>query len=87
MVYENFAFNPVRDKETVSVSGFVDLKSAYVNRTIPADMASSIDEYNGIEDPESILGKPRDVFEALDMSAKVSNPVSSNLNDEKSDFD
>lgn len=71
MVYSSFPFDPIKDKTPVSGSGFVDLKSAMVNHTIPSNIAESDLQYNGIEDPASILGKPRDVFEALDMQKSI----------------
>lgn len=74
-------FNPTKDKCSVSQTGFVELKSAMVNNTIPPQIGEGETEYNGIEDPSSILGKPRDVFEALDMQKHISEFVSSSTND------
>lgn len=71
MVYKDFPFNPVKDKTPVSATGFVDLKSAMVNHTIPVGVASADSDYNGISDPASILGRPRDVFEAMDMQKHI----------------
>lgn len=71
MVYTDFPFNPVRDKTPVSGTGFIDLKSAMVNNVIPSNIAESETDYNGIQDPASIMGKPRDVFEALDMQKAI----------------
>lgn len=73
MEYKDFLFNPIVDKEPVSQTGFVDLKSALVNNCVPADLASTEDVYNGIDDPASILGKPRDTFEAMEMQKYVNN--------------
>lgn len=71
MVYDSFHYNPVKDKCPVSSTGFVDLKSAFVNHSLPSQIAGSDENYNGIEDPASILGKPRDVFEAFEMEKHV----------------
>lgn len=71
MVYKDFSFNPLRDKTPVSGTGFIDLKSAMVNNVIPSNIAESETDYNGIQDPASIMGKPRDVFEALDMQKAI----------------
>lgn len=71
MVYSSFPFNPKRDKTPVSPSGFVDLQSAMVNHAVPSQIPGTDDDYNGIEEPQSILGKPRDVFEAMDMQKYV----------------
>lgn len=71
MVYDSFPFNPIKDKTPVSGTGFIDLKSAMVNHTIPSNIAESDMQYNGIDEPASILGKPRDVFEAMDMQKHI----------------
>lgn len=71
MVYDKFPFNPAKDRTPVSTTGFIDLKSAFVNHTIPSNIAESDTDYNGIEDPNSILGKPRDAFEAMDMQKHI----------------
>lgn len=73
MVYKDFRFNPIKDKTPISRTGYIDLKSAMVNHAIPSNIAESEDDYNGIEDPASILGKPRDVFEAMEMQAHITN--------------
>ena len=73
MVYENFAFNPLRDKSPVSTTGYIDLKSAMANSVIPSQLPDAEQDYNGIDDPASILGKPRDVFEAMDMEKHINN--------------
>lgn len=71
MLYRGCKFNPVKDKSPVSNTGFVDMKSAMVNSAIPSQIPGTEDDYNGIEDPASILGKPRDVFEAMDMQRHI----------------
>lgn len=71
MVYKDFLFNPIKDKTPVTGSGFIDLKSAMVNHTIPSNIAESDMQYNGIDDPTAILGKPRDVFEAMEMQKSI----------------
>lgn len=71
MIIVDIPFNPKRDKTFVSQTGFIDLKSAMVNNAIPSEVAETEENYNGIEDPASILGKPTDVFEAMDMQAHI----------------
>lgn len=84
MIVASTPFNPQRDKSSVSQTGFIDLKSAMVNNAIPSEIAETEEQYNGIEDPASILGKPTDVFEAMDMQAHINNftPPSSDENSE-----
>lgn len=71
MVVKDCLFDPVKDKTPVSDTGYVDLKSAFVNNAIPSQVAGTEEDYNGIDDPSSILGKPSDVFEALEMESYV----------------
>lgn len=71
MIILGTPFNPKRDKTHVSQTGYIDLKSAMVNNAIPSEVAETDEQYNGIEDPASILGKPTDVFEAMDMQAHI----------------
>lgn len=64
-------YNPVRDCTPVSQTGFIDLCSAFVNNTIPPSIGVSETEYNGMDDPSMILGKPSDVFEAIEMESHI----------------
>lgn len=71
MVVIECKFDPIVDKTPVSSLGFVDLKSAMVNHVIPSQIAETEEDYNGIEDPSSIMGKPADVFEAMEMQSHI----------------
>lgn len=61
-------FNPEQDIHEVDQFGFIDLVECMANGEVPSTIADSEDQYNGIEDPGEILGKPSDVFEAYRMS-------------------
>lgn len=61
---EMLEFDPHKDICEVSQTGFVDLVDAFENNTIAGDLMVDADKFNGIEDPNSILGSPRDNFEA-----------------------
>lgn len=76
MVVESCLYNPERDLKAVEPFGFVDLKDAYINHCVPSQVGDSESDYNGIEDPSSIVGKPSDVFDALSMSADLDKRVS-----------
>lgn len=80
MVVEKCAFNPKVDKTPVSLLGYVDLKSAMVNHALPSQIAEAETDYNGIEDPASIMGRPTDVFEAMEMQSHI-NSASTESND------
>lgn len=71
MLVKSCNFNPACDITPVSDTGFVDLQTAFLNNAIPSQIAESDTDYNGIEDPASILGKPSDIFEAMDMEGYV----------------
>lgn len=66
MIQEDFFFDPVKDIAPVDQFGFIDLKSALATGVVPSQLPDSDSDYNGIESPEAILGKPRDIFEAMD---------------------
>lgn len=71
MIVEKCPFDPVRDLHPVDQFGFIDLKSALDSSVVPSQMPESDTDYNGIEDPQQILGKPRDIFEAIDTQNAV----------------
>lgn len=57
-------YNPRTDLKKVSPTGALDLKSAYANNAIPADLQSSEARFNGIDDPSSIAGRVSDAIDA-----------------------
>ena len=71
MLVEKCKFNPERDLKEVEPFGFVDLKNAFVERCVPSQVGESESDYNGIDNPESILGKPSDVFDALRAAVEL----------------
>lgn len=75
-------FNPARDLCPVSQTGFIDLNSAFASGVVPSVAPNADVDYNGIEDPGSILGKPHDVFEAIEMESYVKNTASSGPSEE-----
>ena len=85
MIIVDTPFNPKRDKTAVSQTGYIDLKSAMVNNAIPSEVGETEEQYNGIEDPASIMGKPTDVFEAMEMQAHVNNFTPPSGDDEPKD--
>lgn len=71
MIVEKCPFDPVRDLHPVDQFGFIDLKTALDSSVVPSQMPESDTDYNGIDDPQKILGKPRDIFEAIDTQNAV----------------
>lgn len=66
MIVTECTFDPVRDIAPVEQFGFIDLKVSLDSSIVPSQMPESSSDYNGIDDPNKILGKPHDVFEAID---------------------
>lgn len=64
-------YNDIVDIKEVDQFGFVDLNECMANGQVPSTVSNTEDEYNGIDDPASILGKPHDVFEAYRMQDYV----------------
>lgn len=75
MVCTEFPFDPIRDVKPVEPFGFIDLASALVSGTVPSQLPESDSDYNGIDEPGSILGKPRDVFDAMAMQQSINDFV------------
>lgn len=80
MLVEKCVYNEVCDNNAVDQYGFVDLAESIKNGVVPSSISNTEDEYNGIEDPSTIIGKPHDVFEAYRMmdSIKTSGAKSGN---------
>lgn len=68
----DFSFNKKRDIKKVAQYGFIDLHAAYQSGVVPADIEEPSVQYNGIESPDNIVGKPSDIFEAYRMHSAVS---------------
>lgn len=65
-------YNPRKDIAMPDQFGFSDLCKAHANGVIaPQDMAKELD-HNGIEDPRSLIGRPKDTFERLQQAKAVS---------------
>ena len=67
-MYCECKFDPIKDSMAVEPFGFVNLIEAVENGCVPSFISNVEDNYNGIEDPSTIMGKPRDVFEAYRMN-------------------
>ena len=55
-------YDPSKDIHAVEQYGFVDLAEVFQTGTITGDLTSSLENYNNIEDPDSIIDKADDVF-------------------------
>lgn len=71
MLCENVGYDPVKDISAVDPYGFVNLADAYERGSVPSIVNENVLNYNQIEDPASILGTPKDVFEGYRMMDAV----------------
>lgn len=70
-------FDKSKDIKEVDKYGFVDLTLCLRTGSVPSDVSASVSNYNGIEDPQSIIGSPSDIFEAMRMHDEIKNNASS----------
>lgn len=64
-------YNPFADIEEVDQFGWLDLRQAFLTGTVEGSLAPEDASYNGIEDPSSLLGAPKDTFEAIRQATAV----------------
>lgn len=67
-----------RTIKSVEQIGFIDLRVAFATGVVPCDIDGVEGNFNGVENPASILGKPDDVFSAM-RAAKAVESVSSDV--------
>lgn len=73
-------YNPKKDISEVDQFGFVDTVRAEAEGFVRPDLSPSVEEFDGVEvDPESIIGKPRDAFDAMRMQERLANGIKSNI--------
>ena len=73
MVYpaEKFVYDWRRDVAEVNQTSGIDLAQSYKNMTLDGEVEMDANRFNGIEDPDSILGKPSDIFDAAHMKETI----------------
>lgn len=85
MIVIDCPFDPVRDLAPVEQFGFIELKDALANSIVPSQMPESETDYNGIDEPDKVLGKPRDIFEAIDAQKAAEQMAASESEGKKED--
>lgn len=73
MICPEYFFNPDKDLKPVEQTGYIDLVSAYDTGTVPSNLEGSDEDYNGMDAPDMVLGKPGDIFEAYRMREYIDN--------------
>lgn len=66
-----YGYDPEKDLNPVDPYGFINLAEAYEKGSVPTVVADEVANYNGIDDPESIIGTPHDIFEAYRMNEHI----------------
>lgn len=67
----SFGYDSEKDIRPVDPFGFINLRDAFDNHNVPTNIADEVANYNGIEDPSSMLGVPSDIFEAYRMNDAI----------------
>lgn len=80
---QDCSFDFKRDVQAVEQSGYIDLAKANATSSIPGDIGTADLQYNDIEDPRSIGGRPSDAFEAAAMAKSVAGYKAPSKDDEK----
>lgn len=61
-------FNKMTDIAETSQSGFVDLSDLLSHGYVPPSLNVAPEEFNDIEDPKAVYGRPEDTFHAISLS-------------------
>lgn len=73
-------FDKKKDLQEVDQFGFVDLVKSSSEGFVPNDLGSTAESFDGIDiDPESILGKPSDKFEAMRLQESLAKGISDDM--------
>lgn len=80
MLITEVKFNKDKDIKRVDQFGFVDITKAFESGSVPSSVVLTEDQYNMIDNPDSILGRPADIFEAYRMKEYVNSVGSSGGN-------
>lgn len=67
-MYCKCPFNKLADIGEASQSGYVDLSELLSHGLVPSDLNVAEADFNSIEDPQAVYGRPGDQFEAMTMA-------------------
>lgn len=68
---ENLAFDPKRDVHEVDQFGWIDLAAAFRDHSVPSATDEGDLQYGNVENPEAVMHKPSDVFEAMHINRSI----------------
>lgn len=61
---QSCSYEPKRDIAKVSPNGALDLKEAFKNNAVPANLQANEGRFNGVDNPESIDSRVTDKIDA-----------------------
>lgn len=64
-------YNPERDIQVVEPELAIDIKEVYNTGIVPPGSPAFVDRYNNCDDPNAIVGRPRNDFETDRMIGSV----------------
>lgn len=81
-------FNKSRDLQQVDQFGFVDINKSVLEGFVPNDLGDPAIGYDAPEvDPESIIGKPSDTFEAMRLQDSLASDIRKDVKEKSSKGD
>lgn len=80
-VPEVCGYDPRRDICAVVPTDVIDLKEAFVNGFIPDNVVVGDTEYDGNDEPASIIGRPSNDFEAIHLLQTLKDASASKVAD------
>lgn len=69
-------FNKLRDIQEVDQFGFLDLNAAIASNSVPSDLAQLGSESYNEASPDSLMHRPKDIFEGMRQRDYVKSAVS-----------
>lgn len=72
----DFVFDKDKDLFEVDQFGSIDLRLAYLNSSVPENVEVNAEQYNGVEDARSLIGRATDVFDAIRKANYVQSAAS-----------
>lgn len=73
----DFVFDEIKDLAEVDQFGAIDLRSAFLNSSVPDNVEISAESFNGVDDAQSLVGRPSDVFDAIRKADYVASRAAS----------
>lgn len=66
-----YKFNPIKDVREVDTGSVIDINEILKTGVVPSSINLAPMVFNGIEEPSSIIGMPRDTFDAYRLHETI----------------